>query len=226
LAAADVRESVASSLGKVLDPFAPGRIVDLPMVLDVLMYAAATRGSIHSACAALEGSADDNTVREYINDLVTVEQLGALEDAVNGALVTDLPRKVRRGRWEVACDAHDQPFYGRSPELMAMTCRGKAHDGTTRFFRIATACVLADGLRVTLAIKFVRPGETMPEVLEQLLERVKAHGVGIRRLFADKGFASIEVYRLLERHEISAIIACPIRGKSGGSRALCRGSKS
>jgi putative transposase len=42
----------------------------------------------------------------------------------------------------------------------------------------------------------------------------------------DKGFCSIPVITYLQRHRYSATIACPIRGKKGGTRALCRGRKS
>jgi len=217
---------VVSDLEASLEMNVEGRRVDTEMVLDVLVYAAATGGSIHSACETLIGSADDNTIRQYVNELITVENLDWLETAVNGILTMHVPRKVRRGRWDVAVDLHDQPYYGKTPSLLAMTCRGQAHDGTTHFFRIATLCLLAPGIRLTLAVRFVRPGESLPSVLEGLLERALPHVAGIRCLYADKGFASIEIFRLLERLNLSAIIACPIRGKNGGTRALCRASKS
>lgn len=126
----------------------------------------------------------------------------------------------------MAGDLHDQPFYGKSPELQAHACRGEAHDGTTHFYRIATACLLVDGVRLTLAMHFVRPGESLPSILRRLLERAQPHMGGIRCLYLDKGFASIEVYRLVDELEISTIIACPIRGKKGGTKALCVGYKS
>jgi putative transposase len=42
----------------------------------------------------------------------------------------------------------------------------------------------------------------------------------------DKGFGSIAVMEYLTRQGLSALIACTIRGKTGGTRALCRGRKS
>jgi hypothetical protein len=40
------------------------------------------------------------------------------------------------------------------------------------------------------------------------------------------GFCSTKLIRFLQAHHTPAIIACPIRGKTGGVRALCVGRKS
>lgn len=39
----------------------------------------------------------------------------------------------------------------------------------------------------------------------------------------DKGFCSGEIISYLQRNHQAAVLACPIRGKKGGIRALCRG---
>lgn len=217
----DLRIALVEELAKHLNMVTCGRLVNPTMVAEVLIYAATTGKSIHSVCEALLGVADGNTIREYINAHVTTDELTWLETAINQMLVSHLPRKVRRGRWKVACDTHDQPFYGKSPELRAWACRGKARDGTTWFFRIATCYVMTDGVRVTLAIRFLRSEDKLPAVLEGLLERARPHLKGIQMVFLDKAFASVEVMNLLDRAALSAIIACPIRGKKGGTRTLC-----
>ena len=45
-------------------------------------------------------------------------------------------------------------------------------------------------------------------------------------LLLDKGFESIAVLEYLTRQGQAALIACPIRGTTGGTRALCQGHKS
>jgi len=42
----------------------------------------------------------------------------------------------------------------------------------------------------------------------------------------DRGFAAIEIIRHLKQINQTAIVACPIRGKTGGVKALCAGRKS
>jgi len=81
-------------------------------------------------------------------------------------------------------------------------------------------------LRVTLGVHFVLPDEDTVHVLEDALKRAKRLGIQIARLFLDKGFAGMAVQEYLTRSGQPALIACPIRGKTGGTRALCQGNKS
>jgi len=104
--------------------------------------------------------------------------------------------------------------------------RGEAKAGTTYFYRLATAYVMLNGLRVTLALCFVCPEDDLVSILDRLLQRIASLGLRLRRLFLDKGFAGTPVLAYLHARRQPAIIACPIRGKHGGTRALCRGQSS
>jgi hypothetical protein len=66
------------------------------------------------------------------------------------------------------------------------------------------------------------------QVVKRLLRRVKALQIKVKRAYLDKGFCSIPVLRGLSLAEpdLAAIIAAPIKGKTGGTRALCRGRRS
>ena len=76
-------------------------------------------------------------------------------------------------------------------------------------------------MRLTLAVVFVHSGMSLAACIVRLLKQVKAQKIKLGCLFLDRGFAGIEVYRCLQRRRIPAIIACPIRGKEKGTRALC-----
>jgi putative transposase len=164
-------------------------------------------------------------VREQLNAQLSLGNLDELEASVNAALHDGLPRRARRAAADVAVDLHDQPFYGQDDEL---TCRGEAKAGTTRCYRVATAYLLCEGVRFTLGLVFVRPETSNAELLGRVLSYGEQAGVTVKRLWLDKGFASIAVYRLLRQRGINAVIACPIRGKPGGlgTRALCKGKAS
>ena len=110
--------------------------------------------------------------------------------------------------------------------MLAFACRGKAKDGTTYFYRVATLYHVHKGVPTTLAVTFVLPSDTKLAVLRRLLARAKKLGLQWGCLYLDKGFCSIPVIRYLQQHRYSAIIACPIRGKKGGTRALCTGRSS
>lgn len=57
--------------------------------------------------------------------------------------------------------------------MRAYTCKTRAKAGTSRFFRIAGAYVIWREVRLTLALTYVLPEDTLPEVVERLLLRLK-----------------------------------------------------
>lgn len=67
------------------------------------------------------------------------------------------------------------------------------------------------------------PADTLPEVVERLLTRLKQVGLHATVLYLDKGFCSGEIIGYLQRTCQAAVLACPIRGKQGGIRALYQG---
>ena len=192
----------------------------------VLLGVAATKGTLEAVCADLVGTPDPHTIRGYFNEQLCVEELPELEQQLNAALAAAVPRRVRRQAQEVAIDYHDRPYYGKGEQEQELWVRGKAKDGTTRFYRVATAYLVLNGLRLTLALHFVLPDEDTVSVLDLLLKRVKAQGLRVSCLLLDKGFESIAVLEYLTCQEQAALIACPIRGTTGGTRALCQGHKS
>src|SRR5262245_53202937 len=192
----------------------------------VLLGVAATRSTLEAVCANLVGTPDPHTIRGYFNEHLCVEELPALEQQLNAALAAEVPRHVRRQSQEVAIDYHDRPYYGKGEQAHELWVRGKAKDGTTRFYRVATAYLVLNGLRVTLALRFVLPDDETVSVLDSLLKRVKAQGVRVSCLLLDKGFESVTVMEYLTRQGQPALIACPLRGTTGGTRALCQGRKS
>jgi hypothetical protein len=194
----------------------------------LLLAAAARRTTIEAVCADLTGAPDSNTVRGYLTDQLPASGIANLEQQWNSLLGSLIPHWLCNRPQEIAVDFHDQPYYGRDdpdhPDNWV--CRGEARAGTTRFYRCATAYVLVHDARLTIAVVFVKPKMDKVTILERLLRAVQHAGMALKCLYADKRFCSIPVLRYLDRRHIPAIIALPIRGKQGGSRKLCRGSKS
>ncbi len=82
---------------------------------------------------------------------------------------------------------------------------------------------MQDVLRYTVAMKIVSLTLRLEDVMGWLVQSVRRAGVGVRRYWLDRGFASGAVVARLEALRVSAIIARPLRGKTGGTGALCRG---
>lgn len=81
-------------------------------------------------------------------------------------------------------------------------------------------------VRLTLAVTYVFPEDTPLETLKRLLFCLKCLNLRLGILYLDKGFCSTVIIRYLKTQKQPTILACPIRGKNGGTRALCKGRKS
>lgn len=226
LKANDVHAYTVEILKEHLRIQANGYICKTEMIMNVLIKASAERSSLEAACAYLQETADSNTIRAYLNAALPIEKLREQEQQVNQALASCTPHDLVCTEIEIAIDFHDEPFYGKQAETRKVTCAGQAKKGTTHFVRIATAYLIWRQVRLTLAVRYVLPGETALDTLKFLLKRLKKLGFSAKVLYLDKGFASTDIIQFLTAQHQPAILACPIRGKKGGTRALCRGRSS
>jgi hypothetical protein len=226
LTAQDIRETMQSVSQEHLPLEANGYVCTSAMIYDVLMKAASENISIDAACRDLEQSASGNRIRELLNKQLSVEQLHQYEQQINEALASHLPEQLLSSSVEAAIDEHDEPFYGKTPELRAYACRSKPKAGTGRFFRIISLYVIYRQMRLTLAVAFVRPEDPTLAIVQRLLQCAERLQVQIDVLYMDRGFCSGPIICYLKETKQRAILACTIRGKEGGTRQLCRGRKS
>jgi hypothetical protein len=226
LKANDVHAYTLEMLKEHLKIKVDGYICKTDMIFNVLIKASAENSSLEAACADLEETADSNTIREYLNAALPIQELREQEKQVNATLACCTPEDLVRTEIEIAIDFHDEPFYGKQESIRKVTCAGQAKKGTTHFVRIATAYIIWRQVRLTLAVRYVLPEDDTLETLKFLLKRLKKLGFAAKVLYMDKGFASTGIIRYLTAQQQPAIIACPIRGKKGGTRALCRGRSS
>lgn len=191
--------------------------------LNLLVKAAAEGSSLEAVCSDQADGIDANTLREQLNAAFDVARLRQQEVEMNQALQAVIPTDMPRGGLEVALDTHDEPFYGKTPELVTYTRKAQARLGTTRFFRLASAYVIWRDVRLTLGLTYVLPEDDLPSVVTRLLQRLTHLGFHATVLYLDKGFCSGAVIGYLQHTGQAALLACPIRGTRGGIRALCRG---
>ena len=215
-----------SRLEQFLPLKANGYACTTRQLLDVLLAVSANKDTIEQVCADLKIKVGAETIRGYFNEQLKVENLFELQESVNAALQTSLNPDLKRQTLEVAIDFHDQGYYGKAEQSEGLWVGAEAKNGTTKVYRVATVYVIKNGHRLTLGIKFVVPGETAKEIVEYLLKQLKALEIEARMLYLDRGFGSIEIARYVQEIGQTAIIACPIRGKTGGLKALCVGRKS
>jgi putative transposase len=117
------------------------------------------------------------------------------------------------------------PYYGDA-ENDGDIVKAKAKKGTNNFFAYATVYTILRNRRYTLAVKHVRKGESLTDVIDFLLDEITGAGLKISRLYLDREFYTIDVITHLKAREMPFIIPCVARGKSGGIRALLKDRKS
>lgn len=192
---------------------------------NLLLGAAANCTTMEALCNDLQG-VNAETVRGYLKPYLRQENLPGLEQAINQALADQIPLAVSKHLQEVAIDLHDRPYYGKQAQESGQWVQGQLRHSTHRFYRVATAYLIRRGLRVNLAVHFVLPDEGLCQVLSTIMARLQTLSITLSVLYLDKGFAGIEILNYLTDLNIKAVIACSIRGKKGGTKALCTGRRS
>ena len=103
-----------------------------------------------------------------------------LERRLNLALVTNVPRALRRKSRIIAIDLTLIPYHGQPAHDQEEIYRCKPKSGTTHFHAYATAVVVHQGYRYTLALTPVRRSEPMKDVVQRLVRIVRSRGVKVR----------------------------------------------
>ena len=181
-------------------------------LLRVLVFAAASKLSVHQACHQLERAPSGPTVLGTLAGQLS--DLDALEGHVNDLLARLIPKGLgKRGR-HVAMDVIALPYHGTVDEAQQDEgCRSKAKCGTPHFFTYATAYAVVQGRRYTLASCRVRAKQTMDHVVRTLLERLVILGIRMQLLLLDRGFYSVRVIGDLITAELPFIMPAVKRGK-------------
>jgi hypothetical protein len=190
----------------------PGAIESRDL-LRVLVFAAASRLSVHQACQQLDRAPSGPTVLGTLANQLS--DLDALEGHVNDLLARLIPKSLgKRGR-RVAMDVVALPYHGTVDKAQqGEVCRSKAKWGTPHFFTYATAYAVVRGRRYTLAICRVRAQQSMDHVLRALLARLVTLGIRIKLVLLDRGFYSVRVMRDLITAELPFIMPAVKRGKN------------
>ena len=188
----------------------PGAIESRDL-LRVLVFAAASRLSVHQACQQLDRAPSGPTVLGTLAGQLS--DLDALEGHVNDLLARLIPKRVgKRGR-RVAMDVVALPSHGTVDTAHpGEVCRSKATCGTTHFFPSATASAVVRGRRSTLAMCRGRAKQSMEQGLRTRLARLVTLGIRLKRVLLDRGLYSVRVMRDLLMAELPCIMPAVKRG--------------
>ena len=179
------------------------------ILLQVLLIAAARVVSLFAACRSLADAPTDQTIRNAL--AATLPEMVELERRLNLALVTHMPKALRRKSRMLAIDLTLIPYHGQPAYDAKEIFRGEPKSGTTHFHAYATAVVLHKGYRYTLALTHVEYGESMKEVVQRLLAIVRRRG--------GKNPLSPAGQGVFQRGSDSVSSPCPLRFHHSRGRA-------
>src|SRR5690606_3076489 len=178
-----MHEYVVRKLNESMDLGMDGYRISNELAWDILLKAGSEQRGLTSVSRELVDSVHHNTLRGHLNKRFEVSELWQQEAEQNKAFADSLPQSLWDKAVEIAIDFHDEPSYSKHALVQTYTCRGQARSGTTHFWRVASAYVMHRGQRFTVALVYVLPEYSTLVVLQRLLERIRQHRVGIRRLY-------------------------------------------
>jgi putative transposase len=194
-------------------------------VYTLLVAAAAQQRSLESVSHQFVSGPSANLVRHYLGARVLAPlAVEDLEERANALLAACLPPGLVGRQVRIAIDLTLLPYYGRYDDEPGEIRRGQAKAGTTRFHAYASAYTIRNGRRVTVALAFVQAEDAIADVLEELLARLQALRIGVRRLYLDREFASVAILRWLADQPFISIV--PVPKRSEALKRLLHGRKS
>ena len=180
------------------------------VLIQILLIAAARVVSLFAACRDLADAPSDQAIRGAL--AASLPDITELERRLNLALVTNVPRALRRKSRIIAIDLTLIPYHGQPAHDQEEIYRCKPKSGTTHFHAYATAVVVHQGYRYTLALTPVRRSEPKKDVVQRLVRIVRSRGVKVGFLLLDKGFYSVEVITYLKRAGLRFVVPVVLRG--------------
>lgn len=187
-------------------------------ILAVLSYASVHQTSIETACQELTAAPSGNRLREVLAAALPSRPI--LQRQLNTVLRAQLPRPLRKAKraLALALDITLIPYHGQPAHDEAEVLQAQAKAGTRHFHGYATVAIVHHRRRYVLALRFLQQHESMVRIVRDLLNRVRRLKIPVRRVYLDKEFYSLDVFRTLDRRHWSYVVPVPIRGKQGGIR--------
>jgi len=186
-------------------------------LLDLLLLMAAATASLFATVQRYFGFSHETARQALQANLPTRDELVAgLVRALHA--VANFSRQDRRRRWLLAIDTHNVAYYGRHN---AFVVGGPKKQGTKWFFSYATAVLLHQHRRYTVALCPVSPKTKPHEIVRTLLDQIVERGLKIRGVALDSAFDSGETLLLLQERRLAYTVPLRRKGNTRNARNRC-----
>jgi hypothetical protein len=186
----------------------------LELILDLLGLAALNTSCLHTACESLVDAPTSAAVLYQLRQgWLNKRTLAEIEDELNDLLVARLPDRIRGSNPTVAIDLTFIPYHGQAQQDENEVRRSTAKAGTTHFHVYASAYIVRNHKRVTVALAYFQADEDLVGLLKRLLAYLNRLDIIPKRLLLDRQFCSVRVIRFLEARPWQSILPVPARGQ-------------
>jgi len=196
-------------------PWKPwGQSVSVTDLLDLLLLMAASASSLFAVVRRFFAFSHETASRAVKANLPEAPRLvqGLLEALYAAAAFS---RQDRRRRWLVAIDTHYVPYYGqRTREVLG----GPRKQGTKWFFGYATAVLLQQHRRYTIALCPLAPQTKPHAIVDTLLQQITDKGLEIQGVVLDSAFDSGETFLLLQQRGLAYTVPLRRKGNTRNAR--------
>jgi hypothetical protein len=216
----EIHQFAKDGLMKYVHLYINGTKCTLENVYDLILKASAGQTSVNDVCDDTPSGPTGTAVLNQLHQALPqdMKQQWRLEAKLNRVLVAHLRPKHLRVRCDLAIDLVLIPYHGEPQQDDEEVRRSQAREGTTHFHCYATAYMIHQDQRITLALTCVRKSDTMPAILRRLFKRLDTLNLRVKKLYVDKGFYSIGVIRLLKERGTPFILPAVTRKKGGVSQ--------
>lgn len=209
-----VHRHARAALQSALPWQAFGESVSVADLLDLLLWMAAATASLFAVVRRFFPFSHETASRAVKANLPGSAQLvqGLLQALYATAAFS---RQDRRRRWLLAIDTHYVPYYGqRTPGVLG----GPRKQGTKWFFGYATAVLLHQRRRYTIALCPLAPQTKPHEIVATLLQQIAEKGLKIQGVVLDSAFDSGETFLLLQQRRLAYTVPLRRKGNTRNAR--------
>jgi hypothetical protein len=190
---------------------------DAPSASDEDMHSlleALTDTDVDTLVEEVEEQPDTPTGEAHLDAIQTFSRADTLEathEAITRVMnAARLHREFDR-QVDVAIDMTYVGYWADRDEV-AMAMGAPPSEDFVSCFKFATLCVVGDNMKFALALRPVRKGDTMGEVVRDLLARATQH-VQVDTVYADAEFAAADVITAMEQRRLNYLIRKPKRDR-------------
>lgn len=175
------------------------------------------RSAVNATSKAYTRGYSGRRLREILATCFTLQRL---RTAAPRVLQYGLRPLLAGRRWDVAMDYTTFAYYGKPLRSKKELLRRKSTRGTANHHAYASLHVVYRCFRFTLAVIPFGQGDHLKDIVEALLREAERCGIRIRRVLADREFATVAIMRLLQAHHLPYLMAVKQSGPKHGVKAM------